>query len=426
MMEHYPRSNTTDSIQICHHPFLQWSLGFSYIVIIALSLLGNMAVIAVVCLFRQLRTITHYLLMSLAAADLTVTVLVMPFALIYDVTGSWGQGRTFCLFWMSWDVMCCTASLQHLCAIAWDRYVAITDPFNYTNRMSLVRVLLLIICIWINSALISFLPIFMGWFTRSDLIAHLHQCFLDTNPSYAIVSASISFYIPLLGMAFCYSRILSIAWQKVQQNNQQIRSLRDAQRADPASKSLLQIPNAHSEHHHHPQKAHTSHLRDLKATKTLGIVFGMFFCCWWPFFIVYWLDAFLPPGYVTQPLRSLITWLGYCNSSLNPIIYAWNPVFQAAYRKLFLYAVKPCRGDMDSISVNGMISLSNTHDTLGKRSSLRRGSSCMSQRSVHKLGQPLTEEDVKELEMIFWPPSKPIFTKGGATDDQLSIAQDTS
>lgn len=275
--------------------------------------------------------------------------MVMPFALIYDVTGSWGQGRTFCLFWMSWDVMCCTASLQHLCAIAWDRYVAITDPFNYTNRMSLARVLLLIICIWINSALISFLPIFMGWFTRSDLTAHPHHCFLDTNPSYAIVSASISFYIPLLGMAFCYSRILSIAWQKVQQNNQQIRSLRDAQPADPPSKSLLQIPNAHSDHHHHhhPHKAHTSHLRDLKATKTLGIVFGMFFCCWWPFFIVYWLDAFLEPGYVTQPLRSvslclrqlaqsvrqcvilndtpclfpgqLITWLGYCNSGLNPI-----------------------------------------------------------------------------------------------------------
>jgi hypothetical protein len=66
-------SRSTDS-NIRNYAALQYLLGAMYILIIILSLLGNMAVILAVMIFEQLKTLNHYLLMSLAVADLTVTV----------------------------------------------------------------------------------------------------------------------------------------------------------------------------------------------------------------------------------------------------------------------------------------------------------------------------------------------------------------
>ncbi|OQV20985.1 putative Beta-2 adrenergic receptor [Hypsibius exemplaris] len=395
------------------HLPLQYLLGISYGLIILLSLLGNLAVILAVMSFQQLKSLNHYLLMSLAAADLTVTVLVMPFALIQDISGEWGQSRTFCLFWMSWDVMCCTASLQHLCAVAWDRYVAITDPYNYPRRMTITKVIIIIVAIWTVSALISFLPIFMGWFTNAVDTADTHQCFLETNRYYAVASALISFYLPFAGMAYCYYRIFGIVRQKIEMNQLQQRSIvRSSIRA-----ALLEVDGATASR---PDLAAevgrrvTSGfaMRDLKATKTLGIVFGMFFFCWWPFFILYWVDAFLTTDYIPQPAHSVITWLGYLNSALNPIIYSWNPIFRAAYKQLFAYMIAPCTRDT---ALNGLITPSPSD--LG----IKLGTRHPSASSAHMGILGMQEEDIRELELIFWPPQRPIFRHSTSHTDLLTV-----
>lgn len=54
---------------------LQYLLGTTYALIMLLSLFGNLAVILAVMIFHQLKSLNNYLLMSLAAADLTVTVM---------------------------------------------------------------------------------------------------------------------------------------------------------------------------------------------------------------------------------------------------------------------------------------------------------------------------------------------------------------
>ena len=65
----------------------------------------------------------------------------MPLAigqLLYD--GVWPFPHSLCRVWISVDVVCCTASIVTLCAIAIDRFLAITIPFQYPFVVSIARV----------------------------------------------------------------------------------------------------------------------------------------------------------------------------------------------------------------------------------------------------------------------------------------------
>ena len=78
--------------------------------------------------------------------------------------------------------------------------------------------------------------------------------------------------------------------------------------------------------------------RERKAARTLAVITGTFVVCWLPFFVVATVRPFcgalcrrsIPPAVV-----SLIAWLGYVNSLLNPVIYTvFNPDFRRAFRRI--------------------------------------------------------------------------------------------
>lgn len=76
--------------------------------------------------------------------------------------------------------------------------------------------------------------------------------------------------------------------------------------------------------------------RERKTVKTLGIIMGTFIFCWLPFFIVALVMPFCQEScYMPRWLEDVINWLGYSNSLLNPIIYAYfNKDFQSAFKKI--------------------------------------------------------------------------------------------
>lgn len=164
--------------------------------IIMLTVVGNILVILSVFTYKPLRIVQNFFIVSLAVADLTVAILVLPLNVAYSILGRWEFGIHVCKMWLTSDVLCCTASILNLCAIALDRYWAITDPINYAQKRTVERVLFLIMGVWVLSLLISSPPL-IGWNDWPDEFEPDTPCQLTSNQGYVIYSSLGSFFIPL-------------------------------------------------------------------------------------------------------------------------------------------------------------------------------------------------------------------------------------
>lgn len=77
--------------------------------------------------------------------------------------------------------------------------------------------------------------------------------------------------------------------------------------------------------------------RERKAAKTLAIITGAFVCCWLPFFIIAIVMPICNRSHCTvnKYVVAFFLWLGYFNSTLNPIIYTiFSPEFRHAFKRL--------------------------------------------------------------------------------------------
>lgn len=151
--------------------------------IILCALFGNLLVIVSVMRHRKLRVITNYFVVSLALADMLVAIFAMTFNASVELSGRWLFGYFMCDVWNSLDVYFSTASILHLCCISVDRYYAIVSPLEYTVIMRQGTVGCMLGSAWILPALISFIPIFMGWYTTQE-----HLDYMVKNPEVSFTS----------------------------------------------------------------------------------------------------------------------------------------------------------------------------------------------------------------------------------------------
>ena len=76
-----------------HHQYHNWGV-LSLILVIIATALGNILVCLAVCLEKRLQNMTNYFLMSLAIADLLVSLLVMPVGMLIEIYGKSNKYNT--------------------------------------------------------------------------------------------------------------------------------------------------------------------------------------------------------------------------------------------------------------------------------------------------------------------------------------------
>lgn len=428
--------NTSIGIEIAVPEWEAISVTVMLVVIILSTIFGNILVVLGVFTYQPLRIVQNFFIVSLAIADLAVAILVMPLNVAYSILGKWLWGKHLCKLWLTSDILCCTSSILNLCAIAIDRYWAITDPINYANKRTLKRVILQIAGVWILSLIISSPPL-LGWNDWPDEFTEDTPCQLTSERGYVLYSSFGSFFIPLIIMTLVYIKIYIAAKQRLRRRmaakvyrkrsavnfndieivQEQIeivqdkdsgnsesnqndendsdssQSLKRCQRKefvdikknlfmpllllhDPESRRKLEVEmgifknenqtasyskkvmgsikrasqkrekrgkpllakargNGDVVHQFIEQKQKISLSKERRAARTLGIIMGVFVICWLPFFLMYVILPFCSLCCPYPKMINFITWLGYINSTVNPLIYTiFNIDFRKAFKKL--------------------------------------------------------------------------------------------
>ena len=95
-----------------------------------LIVLGNGLIIVSVAIVKKLRQPGNYLIVSLAWSDFLVGLVVLPVTIYYDHMDRWTLPAVVCDMHVSFDVICCTASIMNLCMISIDRLVCFLSFLN--------------------------------------------------------------------------------------------------------------------------------------------------------------------------------------------------------------------------------------------------------------------------------------------------------
>ncbi|XP_029452781.1 trace amine-associated receptor 4-like [Rhinatrema bivittatum] len=278
---------------------------------------GNLVVIISIAHFKQLHSPTNFLILSLATTDFLLGLLVMPYSMVRSIYSCWYFGEWFCKLHTCCDIMLCTTSIFHLCFISVDRYYAVCEPLHYVTKITIPVIEVFLLISWVIPCIFAFGMVLSELNTNGiqdyvDSISCIGFCSLIFNKLWGVLASLIAFFIPGTVMVGIYVHIFTVAKKQA----------RKIDKVPTVSLSVCATKKV-------------SVKKERKAAKTLSVVMGVFILCWLPFFIITIMDPFLNFS-TPEDLYNAFVWLGYFNSTFNPIIYGlFYPWFRKAFKIIF-------------------------------------------------------------------------------------------
>ena len=207
---------------------------------------GNFLVGLALFKYRNLRTVSNYLIGNLACSDFLLAMTILPLSAVQECLGHWVFGELMCYFWLCTDVLYCTASIWNLCIIAFDRFTATLYPMWYREKRSPKQAAIYIAIVWVFSIAICIPPL-LGWNDLSgsyiyDNSTNVHQCVLFQTKSYVVYSAMGSFYIPFMFTVFLYIRIFGVLYLRMNKMKEATRARKEAQARASAAAAAAAPP----------------------------------------------------------------------------------------------------------------------------------------------------------------------------------------
>ena len=249
-----------------------------------LVILGNSLVIAAFACFKKLRTRTNYFVIGLAAADILVGLLSIPFwiatlVLIWLESVSWTSNSLLYRAFIALDVFSGIASILHLLLISLERLYAIGWPVKH--RVSSRR------CYMLSTS--------MAWcITLVAAVMFVPETNATHFPRFLVLQ--LCFFIPLALICITYIMIGIIV----------------------------------KCHTHHANS--WNHLKERKLIMTIFFLIILFIAAWTPFIVVNIITFLCVKCFIPSNVVYFFKLLHYSNSAVNPLVYSYRlPEFKRAF-----------------------------------------------------------------------------------------------
>ncbi|XP_072535908.1 opioid receptor, delta 1b [Salminus brasiliensis] len=280
-----------------------------YSAICVLGLLGNLLVMYGVVRYTKMKTATNIYIFNLALADALATS-TLPFQSAKYLMSTWPFGELLCKVVIAIDYYNMFTSIFTLTMMSVDRYIAVCHPVRALEFRTPVKAKIINVCIWILASAIG-IPIMVMAVTRvtdkGKTICMLK--FPDPDWYYDTVTKICVFIFafvgPVLVITICYGLMIL-----------RLKSVRLLSGSKEKDRNLRRI------------------------TRMVLVVVAAFIICWTPIHIFIIVKTLVEIDQ-KNPLV-IISWhfciaLGYMNSSLNPVLYAFlDENFKRCFREFCL------------------------------------------------------------------------------------------
>ncbi|XP_027416777.1 kappa-type opioid receptor isoform X3 [Bos indicus x Bos taurus] len=284
-----------------------------YSVVFVVGLVGNSLVMFVIIRYTKMKTATNIYIFNLALADALVTT-TMPFQSTVYLMNSWPFGDVLCKVVISIDYYNMFTSIFTLTMMSVDRYIAVCHPVKALDFRTPLKAKIINICIWILSSSVGISAIVLGGTkVREDMeVIECSLQFPDDDYSWWDLFMKVcvfvfAFVIPVLIIIVCYTLMIL-----------RLKSVRLLSGSREKDRNLRRI------------------------TRLVLVVVAVFVVCWTPIHIFILVEALGSTAHSTAALSSyyFCIALGYTNSSLNPILYAFlDENFKRCFRD-FCFPIK--------------------------------------------------------------------------------------
>lgn len=283
-------------------------------IIIIVGILGNSLVIAVVKMFRSMRTTTNYLLVNVAVADITTLVFTAILLVLHASKSSSFSSRSLASFLCKFiytntiAIVTLLVTALTLTLLAFERYHAMVKPLVVSLRLTADKIAYVIAGIWLV-ALGLVAPLFGTFDYDPKDRACSHGKANYEMMIYIDCLIGILTLVPFSLIAFCYTQIVyGLYFKKT-------------------------VCGSKSERRHMQEE-----IREKRRLVTLLILLTVvFFLAFIPYGILLILKVSKVKHTQLKSLQLASQYLTLLNCSINPLIYAFQ---SSSYRRAFKLIIK--------------------------------------------------------------------------------------
>ncbi|XP_075347860.1 LOW QUALITY PROTEIN: putative G-protein coupled receptor 19 [Mycteria americana] len=174
------------------------------------SVFGNSLVCLVIHRSRRTQSTTNYFVISMACADLLISVASVPFVLLQFAYGSWPLGNVMCKLVRYIQYLSPGVQTHVLLSICVDRFYTIVYPLSF--KVSREKAKKMILASWLVDAVFAS-PAFLFYGSNSD--DHCNFFLPDSweGAVYSIVQLLVVFLIPSILIILFYQKVIKYIWR---------------------------------------------------------------------------------------------------------------------------------------------------------------------------------------------------------------------